>query len=135
MNPYNDFTSAERTRALRWLNIEYAAGRRTRPTSCEVCQQTEGVIEAHSENYSFPYGPHIGAHSLCYRCHMMIHCRFKNPKAWAAYRTQMRNGVTFAPMLSRSFPRFTSETLTRFGQGVPHTRGPARGPTFLDTLH
>ena len=40
-------------RALRWLKGEYAAGRRHPPLVCDACDQDEGPIEAHSEDYSF----------------------------------------------------------------------------------
>lgn len=134
MNPYNGFSSNERNAALRWLNAEYAAGRRRRPTACEVCGQDHGVVDAHSEDYSRPYGPHIGAHSLCFRCHMMVHCRFKNPRAWELYKLQLRNGVTFAALMTRNFPRFSVDHLQRFGHGVAQVRGEPRGATFLDSL-
>jgi hypothetical protein len=63
VNSYNGFTPQQRAHALRGLNREYAAGRRQRPTSCDACGQTEGVIEPHSEDYSEPFGDHIGAAS------------------------------------------------------------------------
>ena len=69
---YNGFSAAQRNRAGRWLNAEYAAGRRTRPTRCQACGTTEGV-RGHSEDYSEPFGPHIGAFGLCHRCHLALH--------------------------------------------------------------
>src|ERR1700737_880157 len=42
-------------------------------------------IEVHSENYSEPFGDHIGEHGLCYRCHQMIHNRFRHAETWAIY--------------------------------------------------
>jgi hypothetical protein len=61
---------------------EYAAGRRQRPVVCEACGKDHGMIEAHSEDYREPFGPHIGAYSLCRGCHVMVHRRFRNPSAW-----------------------------------------------------
>lgn len=92
MKEYNGFPGAQRARALRWLKGEYAAGRRTRPERCDACGQTEGVLQAHSEDYSEPFGAHIGEHGLCYVCHMMIHCRFTAPRAWEVYRLNVRSG-------------------------------------------
>lgn len=92
MNSYNGFAPAQRVKALKWLNGEYRAGRRTRPTSCEACGQTEGLFQAHSEDYSAPFGDHIGEHDLCYVCHMMIHCRFTANPVWEDYRTKVRSG-------------------------------------------
>jgi hypothetical protein len=49
-------------KARRWLQGEYAAGRRARPTVCDACGQTEGEISAHSESYAEPFGrPHRAA--------------------------------------------------------------------------
>lgn len=114
MNPYNGFTPSQRVKALKWINGEYAAGRRTRPTECEACGQTDGKLQAHSEDYSEPYGDHIGKYGLCYTCHMMIHCRFSAPVAWDNYRWAIRSGYRTAPnngnfhairrMLSESAP-------------------------------
>jgi len=73
-------------RALRWVTAQYAAGTRPRATVCDTCGQREGVLDRHSEDYSEPFGDHIGAYSFCFSCHMMIHCRFRNLAAWSAYR-------------------------------------------------
>jgi len=104
MNSYNGFTPNQRIKALRWLNEEYAQGRRTRPTSCDVCGQTRGHLEAHSEDYSGPpFGDNIGAFGLCYRCHMMIHCRFSNPWAFERYVQSLELGQVWPP-IGRSWP-------------------------------
>jgi hypothetical protein len=132
MNPYNGFTSAERTRALNWLKGEYAAGRRRRPIVCDACGQTEGPIEAHSEDYSFPYGDHIGQYGVCYRCHMMIHCRFKNPGAWADYKAAVRDGCFAA--VGRDFYTFLRQTIDAKGRGVEFKALPHKDRTFLDDL-
>jgi hypothetical protein len=133
VTPYNNFTSQQRTRALRWLNAEYAAGRRHRPTRCDVCHQTEGPIERHSEDYSFPFGDHIGQYGLCYRCHLMIHCRFKNPEAWENYKRHMHQGRIFVP-IGRNFWLFWRQTLKQHGEGVPFRQGSPRAHTLLDDL-
>lgn len=104
MKPYNGFTPADRSRALRWLNAEYAAGRRTRPTRCDACGQMDGLIEPHSEDYSAPYGDNIGAFGLCYRCHMILHCRFNQPVAFQLYVETVLRGVRWPPLPSRDFP-------------------------------
>lgn len=133
MKPYNGFDHNQRMRALHWLRAEYAAGRRHPPTMCDACGQNEGHIEAHSEDYSGPpYGPHIGQHGLCYRCHMAIHCRFRHPIAWMAYRHRVREGHIFHP-IGRSFGKFIHE-FTRHHRAVPFKQGPPRPHTLLDDL-
>ena len=133
LKPYNGFDHAQRLAALAWLKGEYAAGRRTRPVRCDACGQTEGPIDPHSEDYSRPFGEHIGKHGLCYRCHMMIHCRFKNPQAWVAYKQHVREGRIFVP-IGRSFPLFCQQSLNAKGDNVPFTQGSMRERTLLDDL-
>lgn len=118
MNSYNGYTPAERIRALHWLQREYAIGRRKPPTVCDVCGQNLGVIEAHSENYSAPYGDNIGRFGLCYICHIMLHCRFRNPVAWERYKTATENGARFQPFYSRDFIAF--KRLYLQSQVLPH---------------
>lgn len=102
-NPYNGFSWDERMAAFRWLKAEYKAGRAVRPTVCEACGQDEGVIEAHNEDYSFPYGAHTHGIGLCFRCHMMVHCRFRAPAAWGRYRAAVRAGLRAPPLFTRNF--------------------------------
>lgn len=107
--------------------------RRGTPISCDACGQTEGYISGHSEDYSFPYGDHIGRFGVCYRCHMMIHCRFKNPEAWETYKAHLREGRVFAP-IGRNFWLFRKQTLDAKGIGVLFKQGPAKASTFLDAM-
>jgi hypothetical protein len=65
--------------------------------------QTEGIIDFHSEDYSSPFGKHIGAYQFCYRTHMMIHCRFKSPDAWSAFLRVLRKGGCYRPLFTRDF--------------------------------
>ena len=133
LKTYNGFNHDQRMKGYRWLQGEYAAGRRARPTVCDACGQTEGPIDAHSESYAEPFGDHIGRYGLCYRCHMAIHTREKNPEAWTAYKRHVALGRIFHP-IGKNFRRFCRETLQRKGAGVPFTQGPLRGRTLLDKL-
>ena len=74
---YRGFPAAQRRRALRWLR---AAGTLPR-SSCDLCGASPGW--PHSESYAEPFGPHIGAYSLCSRCHRLVHNRVRYPQAWA----------------------------------------------------
>ena len=95
-NPYNGFLWAERQKAYNWLKREWAAGRRVKVgPRCDVCGQTGGYLAAHSEDYSAPYGPHIGQWSLCYWCHMLIHCRFRSGEVFAGYVAMLESGERF----------------------------------------
>jgi hypothetical protein len=132
LKTYNGFDHDQRMKGFRWLQGEYAAGRRTKPIICDACGQTEQPITAHSEDYSEPFGDHIGQHGLCYRCHMMIHCRFKAPEAWETYKLHIRQGRILVPI--SNFQVFCGQTLKAKGRNVPFKQGPVREHTLLDDL-
>lgn len=102
-NPYNGFSSTQREEAYAWMKAEEAAGRLSSVVSrCCACGQTRGRLEKHSEDYSRPFGPHIGAFGLCVRCHMLIHLRFRRPEAWAKYIEAVAAGYIFEPLTTRT---------------------------------
>lgn len=105
MKSYNGFPPEQRIRAQRWLNAEYASGRRIRPTVCAACGQHEGLIDSHAEDYSEPFGDHTDAYPLCYVCHMMLHCRFAAPAAWDTYREAVRDGYQAPAQKTRDFQK------------------------------
>ncbi len=112
VKPYNGFSPQARRAALAWLKREYAAGRRVPPTECDACGQREGVIDAHSEDYSAPFGDHIGRYALCYRCHMAVHCRFgTGARQWEAYSQLIAEGAVLRAFHRRNFGQFAAEHL------------------------
>lgn len=95
-NSYNGFTWTERQRAYNWLKQEWVAGRRLKVgPRCDACEQTAGYLMAHSEDYSAPYGSHIGQWTLCYWCHMLIHCRFRAVQVFGDYVAILEGGERF----------------------------------------
>src|SRR5947209_5839986 len=92
LSAYNGFTHKERMEALAWVRREVKSGRRVHPKVCQVCGQTEAV-NGHSEDYSQPFGDHIGAFSLCQCCHLMVHFRFQHRERWETYRALIRSGA------------------------------------------
>jgi hypothetical protein len=111
MKSYNGFTSPERSAVGVWQNQQWRAGR-PRPTKCCACGVQHGVIDSHCEDYSQPYtAEKLFVYPLCFRCHMLVHCRFSNPDAWNVYRANIRAGVRFAAFRAREFGRFCAETL------------------------
>lgn len=114
MNSYNGFTPAERLKAYAWLKEQWRTGKRPeKPKKCDGCGQEESHLEWHSEDYSFPYGDHIGQYGLCYVCHMMIHCRFRSPKAWEQYKERINKGQMPRTYTSRNWPMFRAEFLQK----------------------
>lgn len=117
MNSYNGFPPAQRNRAQAWLRAEWASGRLAEPRRCCACGQTDGVIDAHAEDYSEPFGAgKTDEFHLCFTCHMMVHCRFKNLDAWDRYRAAVRAGKRFPGAQSRNFGRFRGDFLASSGR-------------------
>ncbi|MDC7784790.1 hypothetical protein PQJ75_00795 [Rhodoplanes sp. TEM] len=70
------------------------------------------MIDAHAEDYSEPFAAgKTDEFHLCFVCHMMVHCRFKNRDAWDRYRTAIREGKRSRPFHTRNFGRFSADFL------------------------
>lgn len=109
MNSYNGFTPEQRMKAYRWLQNEIKKERRTPPAGmCDACDSI-GYTEHHSEDYSEPYGDHIGQYTLCYRCHMWVHCRFRSERGFKLYITYLKAGKQFSPFNGKDWLRFRKE--------------------------
>ena len=114
LKAYNGFSEAQRNKAQRWLNASWASGQLVKPERCVACGQTHGVIDAHAEDYSEPFraGVTDGFH-LCFICHMQVHCRPHNRRAWSMYRMRVETGwraIALGP--GRNFGLFKSRFLS-----------------------
>lgn len=97
MKGYNGFTGEQRIEAQKWLNQQWDAGLLPKPTQCHACGQTKGRIDAHAEDYSIPYAAgKTDQYHLCFRCHMMVHCRFRNKAAWKLYIDCIASGIIYS---------------------------------------
>lgn len=134
MSPYNGFTEAQRNEAQKWLNEQWNSGAFDRPHKCCACGQTEGVLDAHAEDYSKPYQQgKTDQYHLCFTCHMMVHCRHRAPAEWKAYKANVLSGIRYAPHYSRNWMRFKSEMLE--GVYKPRfTQHEAREQDILTTI-
>jgi len=111
MNSYNGFEPKQRMKAFNWLKEQIANGKRQeRPNYCEVCSQDQGILMYHSEDYSEPFGDHIGQFGLCYVCHMMIHCR-RNKRSWNNYKKYIKTGLRHKPYYKNDWNRFRADIL------------------------
>lgn len=126
MNSYNGFSSAERTAHYAVYKKMIAAGQVVWPTVCEACGQTEGRIEPHDEDYTVQ-----ASFGVCYRCHMMIHCRFKNRSAWNFYRDMARIGKRAEPLHGRAWGAVVRQLN---GGAVTFTRHQPPGRQLLDEI-
>jgi hypothetical protein len=112
MKSYNGFSPAQRMKALKWSRARRAAaGEPAAPSICDSCGQTHPPLTYHSEDYSEPFGPHIGQYALCYICHMMIHCRFRNPARWRTYKEAIRKGVIYDSYGTNNWQQFRNDFL------------------------
>lgn len=71
-----------------------------KPSVCEICGQTKGILEWHNENYDDPIKYLAG---LCYRCHMAIHVEYRAPEAVDKYLDLIAQGFRFMPVYKRNF--------------------------------
>jgi hypothetical protein len=99
---YNGFSPEIRSESWTWLKAGIAAGDIPPPTCCSACGETRGHIDYHTEDYSRPFGPHIYGFELCFRCHMMLHVRFRRPQDWRRYISQLEDGAVYEPLMHRS---------------------------------
>ncbi len=112
MKAYNGFSAAQRNKAQAWLNQQWASGKLDKPTQCCACRQTKGIIDAHAEDYSEPFAQgKTDQYHLCFRCHMMVHCRYANPQAFTRYRQEVYAGTQYAPFYKRDFFTFKEQQL------------------------
>ena len=101
MREYNGFSGDERAQGAAYHRRMRAQGLWSLPTRCSACGQTEGVIDAHWEDYSKPFDTERDI-PLCFRCHMMVHMRDRNPRGWDRYRALVRSGYRGEPLFQRS---------------------------------
>jgi hypothetical protein len=111
MNSYNGFSGEQRQKAQNWLNVQWKNGALKRPDKCCACGNT-GIVDAHAEDYSEPFGNHLQEYPLCFVCHMMVHCRFYNKKKWLEYIELIRQGFILTDFKTRNFFGFKSMFLT-----------------------
>ena len=137
MKSYNSFTAAQRSKAARWAMLEVAAGRRSWVLTCQACGQDGGIVQPHSEDYSEPYGLHIGAIVLCHRCHMMVHHRDYSEKAqaaWLVYCSKLREGWRGAALASTTFAPI-NKLVAMGGWDHGDLVNQPRACTILDLIH
>lgn len=80
MKSYNGFSPAQRNAIGPHLQERRNNGIEWHRPQCDACGA--GETSGHSEDYSAPYGPHIGAYTLCRKCHHAVHTRERYPQNW-----------------------------------------------------
>ena len=103
---YNGFTHAQRIASLAKTKAAILSGGIPKPTKCEFCGQTKGIIQYHNEDYSHPTKY---LRVWCWRCHMMHHSRNRAPEAVKAYFDAVSAGKKFAPVYRHDFKILADE--------------------------
>ena len=104
MKSYNGFTPAERWRGLAIVKQAIKDGR-LKPIEeckCAFCGQDKGIRQYHSEDYT-PEKIVDQVTPLCWRCHMMLHSRFRHPKAYERYMDEIKAGKIYPPVYRHDF--------------------------------
>jgi hypothetical protein len=128
MNPYNGFSGEQRLKSWHWMLKEMKEGRCPQPKpKCECCGN-EGYTEYHTEDYSEPFDKHIYQYTVCYRCHMWIHCRYRNHKGFKTYVDYLRAGSVFKPFGNKDWYRFRNELQV---MPIPSHGGTPREEVYL----
>lgn len=102
MNSYKNWTPEQRSASLRLTNKAKEMGLIEEPKKCRICGQTEGILHLHNEDYdaTLELTPKMingtatqeeiekvrnALVPICWRCHMMLHKRFKHPRSFNEY--------------------------------------------------
>lgn len=119
MKSYNGFTAHQRNKAQAWLNAQWKSGALSRPAKCCSCAITEGIIDAHAEDYSEPFAKgKTDQYHLCFRCHLMLHCRYHHLSNFTQYCKAVYEGTQFAPFYKRDWPTFSNQMLDNYNPPV-----------------
>lgn len=100
MKSYNGFTPEQRYQGDAILKDAISKGVIPAPNTrrCCLCGQAEGILHYHNEDYT-PEHVVTDARVVCWRCHMMIHSRFRHPQSFAKYMIQVTMyGMQFPPV-------------------------------------
>jgi hypothetical protein len=107
MVTWNGWTDKERNTSARKTNRAIKDGIiPAKPSKCNRCGQTEGVLEWHNDDYSDPIKYLEG---LCYRCHMVLHCEHLNPQSAKEYWDEVGKGKRYPPSVTKNIGAVMSE--------------------------
>lgn len=102
MHSYNGFTPQQRYEGDRIIKKAINNGQLEQPTKCRVCGQTEGILHYHAEDYR-PSKILKNCRCLCWRCHMILHSRYRNRDAFNKYFNEVLGGKKYPPVYKHDF--------------------------------
>ena len=74
MKRFKNWSAAERRKSGEKTYEAIQKGKIPKPSKCNRCGQTEGIIDYHNHDYSHPTK---FLEQMCVRCHMMYHSVFR----------------------------------------------------------
>ncbi|GHU51714.1 hypothetical protein AGMMS49975_06030 [Clostridia bacterium] len=101
---YNGFSPAQREQGNKWVHDAVDSNELV-PLSecaCHYCGQDEGIRHYHCEDYSTKETVVGGSVPVCWRCHMMIHRRFRHPKSYEKYFEEVKSGKRYPPIYKQN---------------------------------
>ena len=104
MKSYNGFSPKERLEGDKIIKQAIKDGilKPLDECSCALCGQDKGIRHYHNEDYS-KENVVKDAICVCWRCHMMIHCRFKHKEAYIKYAKEIKSGKKYPPVYKNDF--------------------------------
>lgn len=104
MKSYNGFTPKQRIEGDKIIKQAIKDGvlKSLDECVCVVCGQNEGIRHYHCEDYS-PQNILNDAKCLCWRCHMILHSRFKYPNEAKKYFEEVKQGKRYKPVYKNNF--------------------------------
>lgn len=123
MHKYKKWSADFRRKSLNLTNRAKRRGWIPEPRVCRRCNQDEGIIHLHNEDYDvtlytlqevFERKPveiteqelkdiNLVLEPLCWRCHMIHHSKFRAPEKCAEYWDDIKQGVWFPPVYKHNF--------------------------------
>lgn len=120
MKSYKKWSPEERLESLKLTNKARSMGLLEAPTKCRCCGQTEGILHTHNKNYDVTLllVPKIinGTATqdevnqvkevlvpLCWRCHMILHSKYRNLASYEKYFAEIKEGKQYPPVYKHNF--------------------------------
>lgn len=98
MKRYKKWSAEERRISGEKTYEAIQKGKIPKPSKCNRCGQTEGIIDYHNRDYSHPTK---FLEQMCVRCHMMLHSVFRSEAAVLKYWEEIKAGKRYPPVHDR----------------------------------
>jgi len=104
MKSYNGFSPQERIAGDKIIKQAIKDGvlESLDKAVCVTCGQDKGIRHYHCEDYS-PQNIIADSKCMCWRCHMILHSRFRFPKQAKKYFEEVKQGKRYAPVYRNNF--------------------------------